>query len=537
MADLRKLKDRAAEHMGKGRFGKAAEVLADVVKADGRDVASRQKLAEALRRSGDAAGSQRVYEQVADWYARDGQLLKAIAIAKVILEMAPGHRETQQRLAGLYALRQGAAPPARSAPTPPPVPAPDEADAEGHVAIALAPAGGARVIELPPEELPAEEVLPGSPEADTAPASPEMPAPAPAAATAEVEAAAPSAAAPSAASTPFEAILEAAREGADGEGQEVPILVDLPGEEATSLAAAEVAGAGSPLLEAEASADVFQALPRIPLFSDLPTDAFVALAGRVVLHRVAPGTALLVQGDVGTSFYALSSGSVRVERQGPGGEIQPLARLAAGSFFGEMALLSGEPRAASVVAEAECEVLEIRADVLLELAREHPQVVESLARFYRRRLLANAMATSPLFRPFNRDERAELMGRFRTREVQPGVAVITEGEPSDGLYVVLSGSLEVWKRREGGHALAARLREGDLFGEMSCLSKGPASATVTASRRSVLLRLPRSGFDELVVTYPQILELVADLGDERQHSLDAVAAGQAEYGDEGLLLT
>jgi len=487
MADLRKLKDRAAEHFTRGRFAKAAEALAQVVRADARDVASRQKLAEALRRSGDAAGAQKVYQQVADWYARDGQLLKAIAIAKVILELSPGHRETQERLAELYARKQGGAAPSRAAA--PAAPARVD-DGDANVEIALAPARGRTVepVELPPEE--PKRAL-------------------------------------SAATTPFEAILAAAREG-EGEGQEpvISILVDLPEDEPPPAT-----------LEAAPSAEVFSALPRIPLFSDLPTDAFVSLAARLVLHRFPKGAVLVSQGDAGASFFALSSGRVRVERADPEGEPVPLTVLLAGSFFGEMALLSGEPRAASVVAEEECEVLEIRADVLLELAREHPQVVESLARFYRRRLLANAMALSPLFRPFNRDERAELMGRFRTREVQPGTAVITEGEPSDGLYVVLTGSLEVWKKRDGGPALAARLREGDLFGEMSCLQKGPASATVTAARRSVLLKLPRSQFDELVVTYPQILELVADLGDERQHSLDAVAAGRAEVGDEGLLLT
>jgi CRP-like cAMP-binding protein len=202
-----------------------------------------------------------------------------------------------------------------------------------------------------------------------------------------------------------------------------------------------------------------------------------------------------------------------------------------------MAILSGEARAATVRAETDCELLEIRADVLLDLAREYPRVVESLAQFYRRRLLANAMATSALFRPFSREDRAALMGRFRTREVSAGTEVVLEGQPSDGLYVVLSGALDVWKRREGVPSLAGRLREGDVFGEMSCLRKGPASATVMANRRCLLLRLPRASFDELVVTYPQILELISDLSDERHRSLEAIAAGQGAAAEDGSLLT
>jgi CRP-like cAMP-binding protein len=201
-----------------------------------------------------------------------------------------------------------------------------------------------------------------------------------------------------------------------------------------------------------------------------------------------------------------------------------------------MALLSGEPRAASVVAEGEGELLELRAALLADLCREHPHVADSLKRFYRQRLLANAMATSPLFRPFGRTERTAIMERFRSRQVAARETVIREGKPSDGLYVVLSGTLDVWKRKGPTDVRAGALREGDVFGEMSCLRKTPATATVVARRAGTLLRLPRAEFDELVVTYPQILELVSELTDERQQTLQAILDGTAEWTDEGMVL-
>ena len=55
-------------------------------------------------------------------------------------------------------------------------------------------------------------------------------------------------------------------------------------------------------------------------------------------------------------------------------------------------------------------------------------------------------------------------------------------------------------------------------------------------RPGTLLRLPRPSFDELVVTYPQILELVATLSEERAENLDAILSGHAEWTDEGLVL-
>src|SRR5512133_2640551 len=116
MADIRKLKDKAAELAAKGKVEKAASVYREVMEADPKDLASRQKLAEVLRRAGATAEAIEEYKQVADRFARDGLLIKAIAICKSILELDPQHGETQQALADLYSRRQAsdaARPPVR----------------------------------------------------------------------------------------------------------------------------------------------------------------------------------------------------------------------------------------------------------------------------------------------------------------------------------------------------------------------------------------------------------------------------------------
>jgi CRP-like cAMP-binding protein len=267
-------------------------------------------------------------------------------------------------------------------------------------------------------------------------------------------------------------------------------------------------------------------------------DAFLALTAGMVLHRLAPGETVLREGEEGTSFYVVASGKLGVSKRddAAGGRLV-LAHLADGDFFGEMALLSGAPRSATVTAEVESEVLEFRAESLLDIAGHHPHVAQSLRRFYRQRLLANALAMSPIFRPFGRGDRKLIMERFRAREVAEDEVVIREGQPSDGLYVVLEGAVDVVKSRDGEPVVVSQLREGDLFGEMSCLRKAPASATIVVRRPGTLLRLPRKDFDELVTAYPQILELVATLSEERAESLDAILTGHAEWTDEGLVLT
>ncbi|ATB48153.1 cyclic nucleotide-binding domain-containing protein [Corallococcus macrosporus] len=263
--------------------------------------------------------------------------------------------------------------------------------------------------------------------------------------------------------------------------------------------------------EAPADAASLDTLPTIPLFSDLPRDAFIELFERCPLRRFGPGERIIQQGSHGDAFYVICEGAVRVFRTENGAR-QDLATLEGGTFFGEMALLSGAARTASVESASEdTQLLEISAGVLAELSRSHPQVAQALKKFCRQRMLTNVMNTSELFRLFGRSDRRALVERFRSRDVERDTVIIRDGDPTDGLYVVLSGEVEV---RKDGHLLT-QLREGEVFGEISLLQKTPATATVTATRHTTLLRLPRADFDTLISSHPQILALISDLSDER----------------------
>jgi len=191
-----------------------------------------------------------------------------------------------------------------------------------------------------------------------------------------------------------------------------------------------------------------------------------------------------------------------------------------------MALLSGAPRTANVSAEKDTELLELSDVVLQKLAREHPGVVSSLKNFYRQRLLSNVMAISPLFRDFDPAGRRQIIEKFRLRQASGGEVLIAEGKYSDGLYVVLHGGVTVSTSAKGAPVELARLREGDIFGEMSLLTRKPAGASVTAPSNALLLRLPRESFQELVVTHPQILELISELTEKRAAATRAVIEEQ-----------
>ena len=95
-------------------------------------------------------------------------------------------------------------------------------------------------------------------------------------------------------------------------------------------------------------------LRKVPLFSELGRRHLNVIAGVADEAKVETGTALARQGRLGREFVLIVDGSARVETDG-----KVLARLEAGDFCGEMALIDGKPRCATVFAESPCVLLVI----------------------------------------------------------------------------------------------------------------------------------------------------------------------------------
>ena len=318
-----------------------------------------------------------------------------------------------------------------------------------------------------------------------------------------------------------------------GSGEEEVELLSISSDEELAPAAPQkVTASGEDLDQAFSGIEEHPQPPprkipaRVPLFSELSPEAFVELVNRLDYRVYEPGQVILREGDPGRSFYVISEGRVRVYKQLPDGQQLTLAHLDDGAFFGEMALLSGAPRTATIAAEVETHLLEVSDKVLRSLVARHPQVTVTLKNFYRQRLLNNVMAISPLFKGFDAAERKTLMERFKMRQAAPGEVLIEQGKKADGLYVVLHGSVNVTAKAASGAVDIAKLREGDIFGEMSMLTHQPSIATVAAAVPSLVLKLPRGQFVEMISTHPQILELVSELTDQRRSATEAILRGQ-----------
>ncbi len=406
------------------KYARAIEVLKARLQKKGANPSLRMQLADVLILADKRQEAVALLLPLADQYARDGFAAKAVSVLKKIQKVDPGRRDVEERLARQIEERQREA--ALSLPRSGSLIGMEEAGAAPaaspdsgtsleigfeSMAPVSAPAKAPRPVEplpvarapLPPratpEEPPPDETLPldspfASPllrDAGPPPALVELPIGLPA------PASAPASPAPG---TPVEEEIE------DYDllyaGDEEQEEIDVPLEAVEPAPAAEPMSVGQFTDELMGLVDsVFQEFPGAaaaappaaaprggsqivvsPLFRDFSVDEMVAVIQGLKLLTFERGQVILREGQPGSSLYTLTSGAVRAFRKEPEtGKQLPLGDLKEGAFFGEISILTGQPRVASIVALKRCELLELDRGTLDAITKTHPHVWDVLREF------------------------------------------------------------------------------------------------------------------------------------------------------------
>ncbi len=135
-------------------------------------------------------------------------------------------------------------------------------------------------------------------------------------------------------------------------------------------------------------------LSHVPFFEPLSEEELDAVARASTRRIYAPGEAIVRKGQQGGSMFVLMRGSVKVQLEVSDDMHHTINQLRANDFFGEMSLLTGQPRSATVVVEEEAEVLEIGKRALKPIFESNPQLMESVSEIIdeRRKLLEHKPA-------------------------------------------------------------------------------------------------------------------------------------------------
>jgi cAMP-dependent protein kinase regulator len=141
-------------------------------------------------------------------------------------------------------------------------------------------------------------------------------------------------------------------------------------------AAAQEAGKGEPMF--------VRPVPKSPLFEVLADDERAARGAEMEGETHDEGSVILSEGDTGSSMYVIVSGEVKVYTLGKSGPIY-LARLGDGDFFGEVSMLTGKPRTATITASQRTELLRLDKAKLDGVLARHPGIRGVLDNFYKKR--------------------------------------------------------------------------------------------------------------------------------------------------------
>ena len=155
---------------------------------------------------------------------------------------------------------------------------------------------------------------------------------------------------------------------------------------------------------------IVERLSAVDIFAPLSADETAMLAQSAMSHIFAPGETVIRAGDPGSSMFVVHKGRVCVQISENGRPLT-VATLNNGDFFGEMALFTGEPRTANIVALEETEVLEIGHEAMKQVFQTNPDLVESLSHIIAERrqgLAARVDSSSPQI-----DESAGILSSIR----------------------------------------------------------------------------------------------------------------------------
>lgn len=419
--------------MTKGQAKELEQLLA-AVDENPQDLRARRGLADLYKAAGRTKQAIAEYQALAGAYAAQGLLFRAIAVCKQILTLDAAHDETHQMLATLYAKH----------------------DAQSDRALAETSSQEVEITGPMSVALLREAVkIPDAPMSDDGDAID----------------------------------IDAVNADAVDDGvveEDVTVDFDLEPDivDADTLAALTIKPEGSVSLPRPAA---------VPLFSGLSREAFSVLVKELRCWQADAGAIIVSEGEAGDSLFVVAHGKVRVEVQGKDGPVV-VGEVGEEGFFGEVAIIASRPRTATVIADVASELLEISRKNLEELYVLDPQVNEVLQLFAGERLRRSVLMTSPLFAGLDPALTERVAVAFEPRDVAAGAGLIEQGAPSEGLYVVLNGAVDVVAKAEIGSVRLKQLGPGDVFGEMSLLSGAAATASVVAHSATQLLVLSREVF-------------------------------------------
>jgi len=255
------------------------------------------------------------------------------------------------------------------------------------------------------------------------------------------------------------------------------------------------------------------------LLAKLDNLNYMQMDPELQLIELKEGEVLFEEGDEGHSMYIVLAGVLGVRMKQSDGTDSVIDKLAPGATVGELALLSGQPRSATVFAVNDAGLIRLSQSKFEQLTKEDQrQFVDMdttvVARWQRLQL---AVILRDLLGELDTSELHQMQSRLEWHHFSNGDVLFRQGDEADGMYVVINGRLRATIiPPQGEPEVIGEIGTGETIGEFALLTDEPRAATVFAVRETNAVKMTKSVFQQLTRERPEWMGAIARIIVQRQ---------------------
>ena len=238
----------------------------------------------------------------------------------------------------------------------------------------------------------------------------------------------------------------------------------------------------------------------------LEDELIKSLASRSRTVSLGDGEVLVEQGDAADNVYFVESGRMSASKATPQGDVV-VGMVEAGHVIGEVTVVAGGLRTATLRANGPVEVLEIERVDFEDWLNSYPEMADRVSEEARERVDRTNAATmiAELMGSTDQAIVQEVVDRVGWRRLEAGEVLFDQGDVADAAYFVVGGRVSVHVVDDGEERLVAELGRGEVVGELGLLDRAPRSATVRAVRDTTLASFSAATFEDLVAVSPSMM--------------------------------
>ena len=211
------------------------------------------------------------------------------------------------------------------------------------------------------------------------------------------------------------------------------------------------------------------------------------------------GQTIFEKNDPGSSLFAIAEGLVHVQIDPT--DTSKVVPIGQSSIFGEVGLISGRRRGATIVAAEETVCVEISRNAALKLQSQVPTAKKAIERISTERQLLQMFGAG-----LTPADIREVVDDAKIMQIKAGDTIMREGDEGKEIFVIRVGSMIVEKMVGGKPVFLSYLPAGSYVGEMALIAGGQRTASVRAAVKSEIIKIDGEKFEAVLATKPALLE-------------------------------